>query len=151
MQISFDTNPLVVKHSNKMKIKSSKTNTIVTKNNIFVGNTFNLTMLNNKYIVATTSKIEKIIPNILPATFCFLFFFIFRISSHLHILLHLLNFYKKLVKLIFYSILFNTDPKTKVPALFNRSIDSFATFLSVSFMDNTRIVPSTRCVIGIAS
>lgn len=60
MQISFDTNPLVVKHSNKMKIKSSKTNTIVTKNNIFVGNTFNLTMLNNKYIVATTSKIEKI-------------------------------------------------------------------------------------------
>ena len=42
-----------------MKIKSKSTNTTVTKNNNFVGKTFNFTKLNNKYIVAATNKIER--------------------------------------------------------------------------------------------
>ena len=91
----LDTTPFVEKHNNKIKIKSNNTNTIVIKNNSFVGNTFNLIMLNNKYIVAATSKIEKIIPNTLPTLFCFLFFFITKISSCPFILLQNNYIYKK--------------------------------------------------------
>lgn len=75
IQIILDTTPFVAKHNNKMKIKSKSTNTTVTKNNIFVGNTFNLTKLNNKYIVAATNKIEKMTPNTFPTLFGFFLFF----------------------------------------------------------------------------
>ena len=75
IQIVLDTAPFVAKHNNKMKIKSKSTNTTVTKNNNFVGKTFNFTKLNNKYIVAAIITIEKITPNTLPILLCFLFFF----------------------------------------------------------------------------
>ena len=68
------------KKNNKIKIKSNSTNTIVIKNNSFVGNTFNLMMLNNKYIVATTNKIEKMTPNTFPTLFGFFLFFRILIS-----------------------------------------------------------------------
>ena len=85
----LDTTPFVAKHNNKIKIKSNNTNTIVIKNNSFVGNTFNLIMLNNKYIVAAIITIEKITPNTLPILLCFLFFFIIKISYTLNIILQI--------------------------------------------------------------
>ena len=82
----LDTTPFVAKHNNKIKIKSNNTNTIVIKNNSFVGNTFNLITLNNKYIVAATITIEKITPNTFPILLCFLFFFIIKISYTVNII-----------------------------------------------------------------
>ena len=91
----LDTTPFVAKHNNKIKIKSNSTNTIVIKKSNLEGNTFNLIMLNNKYIVAAIITIEKITPNTFPTLFCFLFFFITIISSRLLILLQIKSFYKK--------------------------------------------------------
>ena len=80
IQIVLDTTPFVAKHNNKMKIKSKSTNTTVTKNNNFVGKTFNFTKLNNKYIVAATNKIEKMTPNTFHTLFGFFLFFRILIS-----------------------------------------------------------------------
>ena len=91
----LDTTPFVAKHNNKMKIKSNNTNTIVIKKSNLEGNTFNLIMLNNKYIVAAIITIEKITPNTFPTLFCFLFCFIIKISSCSFILLQIKSFYKK--------------------------------------------------------
>ena len=43
-------------------------------------NTFNLMILNNKYIVAATNKIEKMTPNTFPTLFGFFLFFCILIS-----------------------------------------------------------------------
>ena len=80
IQTIFENTPLVAKQSNNTKIKSNNTNTTVTKNNNFVGNTFNFTKLNNKYIVAATNKIEKMTPNTFPTLFGFFLFFRILIS-----------------------------------------------------------------------
>ena len=56
IQIILDITPFVAKHNSKIKIKSNNTNTTVTKNNNFVGKTFNFIKLNNKYIVVATNK-----------------------------------------------------------------------------------------------
>ena len=75
IQMILDTTPFVAKHNSHTKIKSNNTNTTVIKNNILVGNTFNLTKLNNKYIVVATNKIEKMTPNTFPTLFGFFLFF----------------------------------------------------------------------------
>ena len=80
IQIIFENAPLVAKQSNNTKIKSNNTNTTVTRNNNFVGKTFNFTKLNNKYIVAATDKIEKMTPNTFPTLFGFFLFFCILIS-----------------------------------------------------------------------